>query len=179
MADIITKAELARRLGVTRSTVNGYNNKGQLAMKKRKGVLLVDYDATVKLLASTKDPARAEFAKANTDGETAKRRGPITFSDARTAKEAARARLAQIAVKEKEAQLVNADEVLFALKDLFLDIRNSIRSIPAKATGEIMNIIASGKPDISSKVYSVLRRETDEPLETLSKWKLPNYSTKQ
>lgn len=177
MADLITKAEFARRLGVTRSTVNGYAKKGQLAERKRKGKVLVDYDASMQLMEASKDPARAEFAKTNTS-EPIKSRGPITFSDARTAKETARARLAQISVKEKEGQLVNADEILFDLKDLFLDIRNSVRSIPAKLTGEIMNILASGKPDMATRIQIALRRETDETLENLSKWKLPNSSMK-
>lgn len=177
MPDLITKAELSRRLGVTRQTVNGYAKKGQLAERRHKGKVLVDYDATMKLLEAAKDPARAEFAKTNIS-ESVKSRGPITFADARTAKEAARARLAQISVKEKEGQLVNADEILFDLKDLFLDIRNSIRSIPAKLTGEIMNIIASGKPDMATRIQAALRRETDEALESLSKWKSPTSSVK-
>lgn len=177
MTGLITKAEFARRLGVTKQTVNGYAKKGQLAECKRKGKVFVDYEATMKLMEATKDPARIEFAKTG-GGEPVKSRGPITFADARTAKEAARARLAQISVKEKEGQLVNADEILFDLKDLFLDIRNSVRSIPAKLTGEIMNILASGKPDMAARIQVALRRETDEALESLSKWKPPNSSAK-
>lgn len=175
MANLITKAELARRLGVTKASVNGYAKKGQLAERKHKGKVLIDYESTMKLMEAAKDPARAEFAKT---GAPVEPRGKITFADARTAKEAARARLAQISVKEKEGQLVNADEILFDLKDLFLDIRNSVRAIPAKLTGEIMNILVSGKPDMATRIQSALRRETDETLENLSKWKLPNSSTK-
>ena len=76
-------------------------------------------------------------------------------------------------------KLVDAEEVLFAMKDLHIEIRNGVRAIPAKATGEIMNIIAGGKPDMATQIQSVLRRETDETLENLSKWTLPTYTKKR
>lgn len=102
-----------------------------------------------------------------------------SFASSRAAKEFIKAKMLKNELDVQNGKLVDAEEVLFALKDLHLEIRNGIRAIPAKATGEIMNIISSGKPDMATQIQAVLRRETDETLESLSKWKLPTYAKKR
>lgn len=102
-----------------------------------------------------------------------------SFASSRAAKEFIKAKMLKNELDIQNGKLVDAEEVLFALKDLHLEIRNGIRAIPAKATGEIMNIIASGSPNIATQVQAVLRRETDETLESLSKWTLPTYAKKR
>ena len=102
-----------------------------------------------------------------------------SFASSRAAKEFIKAKMLKNELDIQNGKLVDAEEVLFAMKDLHLEIRNGVRAIPAKATGEIMNIIASGKPDMATQIQSVLRRETDETLESLSKWTLPTYTKKR
>ena len=102
-----------------------------------------------------------------------------SFASSRAAKEFIKAKMLKNELDVQTGKLVDAEEVLFAMKDLHIEIRNGVRAIPAKATGEIMNIIAGGKPDMATQIQSVLRRETDETLENLSKWTLPTYTKKR
>ncbi len=169
--NLITLTELAKRLGVSQPYVQKLKKQGLIAVKAGK----CDYEASMKLIESSKDPARAEFSKSMGRPMQDKKQA-ITFNDARTAKEAARARLAQIEVKEKEGMLVPKDELTFALKDLFLEIRGQILSIPTKAMGELIQIIEKGcnvkiPLDVQSKMSAMLRKEVHDPLEALSKWK--------
>lgn len=78
--------------------------------------------------------------------------------------------------QERMGQLVNKDELLFSLKDLFTEIRSQVLSIPVKATGEIVQVIEKGCKTkiplpVQAKLQEVLKREVRDPLEALSKWK--------
>ena len=78
--------------------------------------------------------------------------------------------------QERMGQLVNKDELLFSLKDLFTEIRSQVLSIPTKATGELIQIIEKGCQikiplSIQTRLQEMLKREVRDPLEALSKWK--------
>src|SRR4030065_540829 len=97
MSNLITLTELAKRLKVTQPYVQKLKKQGLIAVTAGR----CDYEASMKLIESSKDPARAEFSKSLGRPMQDKKQA-ITFNDARTAKEAARPRLAQRGGKEKE-----------------------------------------------------------------------------
>lgn len=165
MPELITQAELARREGVNRMQVTKWKKDGRLVWRKKK----IDYEATKKLLDETADPARAEFAKSGG-------RVKVSFADARTAKEAARARLTQLQVKEKEGQLVDRDALLFSLQDLFANIKSQELSIPAKTVGEIVGVLEKDlnikvPQALQVKLRTIIQGEIRDTLKELSKWK--------
>lgn len=163
-ADFITQAELARREGVSKQQVFKWKKQGRLIQKGK----YVDYKATRKLLDDTETPARSEYSKRNGGGQT-----PLTYKDAQTAKEVARAKLAHIEVREKEGKLVDGEKLKFVLFNLFSGIKTQLRAIPAKCAQEIAHIQISKSENINAQVEQVLRKEIDEALEELSRWKSP------
>src|SRR4030067_2743350 len=107
-SNLITLTELAKRLKVSHQYIQKLKKQGLIAIKAGK----CDYEASMKLIESSKDPARAEFSKSLGRPITDKKQA-ITFNDARTAKEAARGRLAQIEGQEKEGRFLKQDAITF------------------------------------------------------------------
>jgi phage terminase Nu1 subunit (DNA packaging protein) len=70
-------------------------------------------------------------------------------------------------------ELVKADEVEFALKDLFTGIKTQLRSIPTKSAQELAHLKAHPGKNLAVQIQEVLQKEIDETLTELSKWKLP------
>ena len=161
--NLISQSEFARREGVNYSHITRLKQRGLLVIRQGK----VDYAASKKLIDDNADPSSAKFSK---DGDNPH----ITFSEARTAKEAARAKLAQIEVGEKEGALIDAEILRSKLAALFTDIKTRVRAIAPKCAQEIarMKITGTDEREISVAVQKILGKEHDEALLELSIWKL-------
>jgi hypothetical protein len=107
MPELITQAELARRMDVNRKEVTKWKQQGRLVMKGKK----IDLEATKKVLADTADPARVP--QKVTKGRS------VSFTDARTQKEIGRSILIGLEVKEKKGELV-------MLKKYYQNLSNQI-----------------------------------------------------
>lgn len=155
MSDFITQSEFAQREGVSKNAVSKWKKEGRLVFRKGK----VDYEATKKLLSDTADPARAKA-----DG---------SFAYARTVKEAARAKLTQLKVKQVEGELVNAKELQRELMTLFTTIKTRIRAVAPKCAQEIGHLKASNmkNKELLAAVQEILKKEHDDALQELSEWK--------
>ena len=159
MPDLITQAELARRMGVNRKEVTKWKQQARLVWQGKK----IDYEATVKLLAETADPARAPQ-------KVTKGRG-LSFADARTAKEAGRATLISLDVKERKGELVNAQAVLSELIKSNIAVKNRIRSIPSFIHLDISQIYGVTDVKKQREVSALILKYLDEALKELSEWK--------
>ena len=168
---LITQAELARREGVSKKEVRKWKQQGRLVLKGGQ----INYEKTKKLLNDTADPARAEFRKNAGRDEMPMPQIPprktISYVDARTAKEAARARLTQMEVKRQERELVNAGELTHLLIAANTAVKTRIRAIQSTAPLDIERIYGSNDRDKREKIRALLSRLHDEALTELSEWK--------
>lgn len=161
MPDLITQAELARRIGVKPKEVTKWKQQGRLVWKGKK----IDFEATKKVLADTADPARAPQKVTKGKG--------ISFADARTAKEAGRATLISLEVKEKKGELVNAQAVLSELIKSNIAVKNRIRSIPSFIHLDISQIYGVTDVKKQREVSVLILKYLDEALKELSEYGSP------
>jgi len=159
MPDLITQAELARRLGVNRKEVTKWKQQGRLVWKGKK----IDFEATKKVLAETADPARVP--------QVIGKKGKPTFSDARTAKEVGRAILTDLKVKKERGELVNAHEVLSELIKVNIAVKNRMRSISSSIQLDISQIYKNTEVKKQREVSAMVLKRIDEVLKELSEWK--------
>ncbi len=159
MTELISQAEFARRQKWSRPAVTNLKRLGRLVMAKGK----VDYVATLKLLADTADPAHP---KSNGKKKT-------TFSDARTAKETARAGLVVLELKERRGQLIDAAQTERLLADMFTTIKKRIRAIGPKCAQEIFHLKTTkkSKRKLMAAIETILSGQHDDALKELSRWK--------
>lgn len=119
------------------------------------------------------DPARDEFKKNKSDGEAA----PLsmtTFAGAKTVEAVAKAGLRQLELQEKKGKLINADETKRNLQHLFTTIKTRIRAIPNKTAQEVTHMVkAKTGRSLTAAVQEIIRKETDEALIELSRYKVP------
>ena len=162
MPDLITQAELARRMGVNRKEVTKWKKDGRLVMKGK----LVDYDATVKLLAETADPARSSIKKSNT--------GKMSYVDARTNKILIGLAREQLKYQTEKGELVNVQEVLSELTKAHVVVKNRLRSIKSFIQLDISQIYEDTDTEKQLKVSVVVGKYVDEVLKELSEWKPEN-----
>lgn len=173
MADLITKGEFAKRLKTSAAYVSKLAKQGRLVMQDGK----VDYEATVEGLSLHADPARAPFRKDTSNvprGTSLGDRPTASYEQIRTAKEAARTRLTQLQVKEKEGDLVSASEVKHLLTAHITSVKTQLRAIPAKCAQEIAHMRSAdmSSRDRMAEVQRILLSEIDSVLKDLSVWTL-------
>ena len=169
--NLITLTELAKRLKVSQPYVQKLKKQGLIAVKAGK----CDYEASMKLIESSKDPARAEFSKSMGRPMTDKKQG-ITFNDVRTALYATRTKTEQLELKILEGKYVDVEELKFKLQDLFINIRSQFIAMPAKVMGEVVQVTEKGCKtkvplNVQGQISAIIRKEITDNLEALSKWK--------
>ena len=159
MPDLITQAELARRMGVNRKEVTKWKQQDRLVWQGKK----IDYEATVKLLAETADPARSSIKKSSN--------GKMSYVDARTNKILVSLARDQLKYQTEKGELVNVQEVLFELTKAHTVIKNRLRSIKSFVQLDISEIYNDTDIKKRNKVSEVVGKHVDDVLEELSEWK--------
>src|SRR3990172_4230588 len=107
----LTQAEFARQRGVSRQRISQLVSSGVVKLVKGK-VNVLQADAAI---AASRDPTHG--GKRTVDPVPS-----MSLITARTLKEEALASLRRMESEEKKGNLINKDELLFSLKDLFLTI---------------------------------------------------------
>lgn len=81
--------------------------------------------------------------------------------------------LKELARKQKEGLLVDAEEVRRSLAKAFTDVKTRIRSVAPKSAQAIAHLKAEKKVEreLIAEIQKILQREHDEALEELSHWK--------
>ena len=157
MPELISQAEFARRQGCKRPAVTRLKALGRLVMVKGK----VDYKATLKLIADTADPAHPK-----SKGKV------VTFADARTAKERARAGLVVLELKKRKGELIDAAQTERLLAEMFTTIKSRIRAIGPKCAQEIYHLKTTKKTKrkLMAEIEAILSGQHDDALQELSRW---------
>lgn len=159
MPDLIRQTELADRMGVNRKEVTKWKKDGRLVMKGK----LVDYDATVKLLAETSDPARSSIKKSSG--------GKMSYVDARTNKILVGLARDQLKYQTEKEELVNAQAVILELKRAHTIIMNRLRSLSSFIHLDISQIYGVVNAKKQKEVSIIVRKHIDDILKELSEWK--------
>lgn len=158
---LLKPAEFARKMGVSAQSIDNLIKQGIIPLHSGK----VDIEEAKKSINDNSDPARAEFRKGG--------KQDITYQKARQLKEMYRAKLNQIEVQVKEGALVNAEDEIRELANLFVVIKTRIRNIAPKCAQRIAELKIQGKKhfEILAEVQGILKKEHDEALEELANWK--------
>ncbi len=174
---LMSQAEFASYIGSTRSYVTQLKSAGRLAMQDGK----VDVEASIELIAKTKDPAKDGVTKRHEQERGSKGLGTQTsgapvsgsgsrFQDAKARRETANAELVEIELATLRGTLLVADEVKLCVVDGDTIIRNRLESLPdilapqlAAETDEqkirslLMDHIETLLGDLSSSFYTLAR----------------------
>ena len=162
MSNLTTQAEYARQRGISRQRVNQLVSEGVVKLVKG----LVDPLQADAAIAMSRDPTHG--GKRTVDPVPS-----MSLITARTLKEEALASLRRMESEEKKGNLINKDELTFALKDLFLVIRGRLLGLPAKVSGQIIHITQSNStnPAVARvEVEKLLKADIYEPLKEIASW---------
>lgn len=164
MNKMITQAAYARQRGVSPARISHLITKGVIVLIGGK-VNPEQADAAIEKAANP--------AYTKTLGRPAKDRGPNNYAEAAMREKHFKALLAELDLKEREASLVNAEDLRRELAKLFTDVKSRLRAIPSKTAGEVyhMALSAQGEKEGKMAISKKLLAEIDEALGELSKWK--------
>jgi hypothetical protein len=178
----MNQSDFANHIGVNRSHVTQLKNAGRLVMQDGK----VSVDASIKLIADTKDPgkvgvaARHEKDREQKQTASAPAAAPVmdditgkagsAYQQARAMKEKYAAMSAKISYEKEVGTLLLADDARFAVADGDTIIRNRLESLPdilapqlAAETDEqkirslLMDHIESLLGDLSRSFYNLAK----------------------
>lgn len=154
----ITKAELARRLKVSRPSVSKAVKSGRITP---------DEDGLF-------DPIEAELQwVSNTRQNAAAKRKPAAggYAEARGRKESALARMAELRLAQAEGNLIERTSVEFALDDLGATLRGLMENLPDRLApqvfqrqtlAEVHSIISDAGHDVLTELSAALERRARE-----------------
>lgn len=150
--DLISQAELARRLGVSRQYVGRLVKQGKLELVGRK----LDAEASMAVLEGLADPARprktnlaaspparevvAEQSEPADDPEGAiikgEKRAP-TFAEAKTMKEVYLAKMARLKYEEEAGRFLEKSEVERRAQEVGMVVRQNLLSLPSRLMDQL------------------------------------------
>jgi transcriptional regulator with XRE-family HTH domain len=150
--DLISQAEFARRLGVSRQYIGRLVKKGKLELVGRK----LDADASMAVLEGLADPARprktslaasppsreivAEQPEPADDPEGAiikgEKRAP-TFAEAKTMKEVYLAKMARLKYQEEAGRFLEKAEVERRAQNVGMVVRQNLLSLPSRLMDQL------------------------------------------
>jgi len=126
IANLLSKSEFARKIGVHPSHVTRLIQKGKIrATKKGK----IDYDEAIKKIRVNRDPARKTKIKEAREKHDEESGGATGYQRIRIAHEGYRAKLAELEYKKRIGEVVDAKRMGSALFNLHRIIRDSLLNI--------------------------------------------------
>ena len=161
--ELVTQAEFARRLGVSRQYVNRLVRMGKLELEGKK----LDAAKSIAVLERLRDPARKRKADQE---QPVDELGPDleeepdqpTFAEAKTMKEVYLARMARLKYEEEAGKLVPKADVESRAADIGMVVKQNLLSIPSRMMDELA--IESDPREINA----ILERELRQVLEQLA-----------
>jgi len=162
--ELVTQAELARRLDVSRQYVNRLVRMGKLELEGKK----LDVAKSIAVMEQLRDPARKRKSDDQADpDQAAPQSGPEakrqpTFAEAKTMKEVYLARMARLKYEEEAGKLVPKADVESRAADIGMVVKQNLLSIPSRMMDELA--IESDPREINA----ILERELRQVLEQLA-----------
>jgi transcriptional regulator with XRE-family HTH domain len=160
--ELISQAELARRLGVSRQYVNRLVRSGKLELEGKK----IDAAKAVAALRQVRDPARkyktdepADLDQPAPQPEPAAKRQP-TFAEAKTMKEVYLARMARLKYEEEAGKLVPKADVEARAADIGMVVKQNILSIPSRLMDQLAD--ETDPREINAILEAELRRALEQ-----------------
>lgn len=159
----MTQAAYAAQRGVTPARINHLISKGVIVLVNGK----VDPDQ-----ADTAIEAAANPAYSKTPGRPAKDRGPSNYANAAAREKHFKALLAELDLKEREGELVNARKYNDLHILMIVAAKTRLRSIPTTVAGEVAHLGKTLKGRAAMAAISkLLLTAIDSALLELSQWK--------
>ena len=129
MAELVSQAEFARRLGVAKSYITKLKQQGRIVMRDGK----VDVQASLALLRQSRDPARAGAAAEALDDETVS----ASYARAKAVRERYLALKAKAEYEQMMGRLVPTDEVRAAGREMGAILRAELEALPDRLAAEL------------------------------------------
>lgn len=165
MTNNISQAAYAKQRGVTPARINHLISKGVIILVNGK----VDPDQADAAIEAAANPAYSK-----TLGRPAKDRGPSNYADAAAREKHFKALLAELDFKEREGELVDANDLRHELATVFTVVKTSLRSIPAKVAQGAYHLSrnATAEREGVASIFKLMLTEIDVVLTELSKYKV-------
>jgi len=157
---LVTKAEAARQLGITRQAINRAIDEGRVKTKvSAAGREMIELDGLRERYAAT---TQQKVGGADISGISPRKAGGSIpdYNESRARTEHLKAELLELERAEKEGALISADEVEAKWVELVTIARTKLMGLPTKAKQRM--------PDLSTDDTSVLEDIVRECLEDLS-----------
>jgi hypothetical protein len=131
MAELVSQAEFARRIGVSRQRVGALVRKGLLSLTKGKKL---DYARALEALRKADDPAQDKARVLDPDraGVAKSPAGTPSYGDAKTMREIYMARMAKLKYEEAKKSLVPARQVDDDAFEQARIVRDAMLAIPSR-----------------------------------------------
>lgn len=163
----LRQAALARELGVSRQAINDLVKRGVISVDRDN---LIDVElARVAIINRVRPSGKTSDAVVNPPAPPAATAAPAdqdvavtSFHVARTLRETAEARLAQIALAEKRREVIQTAAVRTVLDNAFVVTREAILNIPARIAAQLAAETDAGA------IQSILHAELHRALTTLA-----------
>ena len=165
--ELVSQAELARRLGVSRQYVNRLVRSGKLELEGKK----IDVAKAVAALRQVRDPARKYKTDEPADldqfpQEDSSEAGPqLTFAEAKTMKEVYLARMARLKYEEEAGKLVPKADVEARAADIGMVVKQNLLSIPSRLMDQLAD--ETDPREINAILEAELRRVLEQLAEEL------------
>lgn len=132
---IATQSEFAAILGKDKSYVTRLKKSGRLVLVQTEAGERVDVEASQAKISASADPGRAQNEKSGS-GNTSTY--SVTYNDARTRNELAKAQTAELELAVKLGKLVDADEARLFAADLAASFRGALEIMPDRLAPELV-----------------------------------------
>ena len=133
--ELITQAELGKRLGITKQAVGDLKSHGKIVMRTRQGKQLVAYNATLAKLEDTLHPSYSRKALKAVNGGDEPEEEPaehISLGEAQRRKAVAAAALAELELAEKMGSLVDRAAVEKRVFEMARQTRDALLNFPTR-----------------------------------------------
>lgn len=169
---LITQAEYARQKGVSPARISHLVSKGVIKLVDG----FVDPTAADAAIAAAAHPGYAKVL-----GRPTKDNTPGSYAEAATAEKHFKALLAELDLRERQGELVNAADMQHELARLFVNLKTRLRSIPSKSAQTIAHIKMSGLSgrELMGKIQTLMLCDIDEALLEIANWNLKKKEGKE
>jgi transcriptional regulator with XRE-family HTH domain len=159
--ELISQAELARRLGVSRQYVNKLVRGGTLPLTGKK----LDAASSIAILEQMANPGRPTKATMPSLGTSSQPNKGPTLAEAKTMKEVYLARMARLKYEEEAGKLVPKADVESRAADIGRVVKQNILSIPSRLMDQLAD--ETDPREINAILEAELRRVLEQLAEEL------------
>lgn len=166
---LISQSEYARQKGVSRQRINNLVSSGIINLVNGK----VDPLQADGAIMGQSDPARDDYRKMKGRPVDAGTGAGSPYRQAATAEKYWKAKLAELEVKVREGELVNAAEYDRLHAEMVVAAKTRLRAIPVQVAQELFHMATTAQSEREGRaeIFKKLLAEIDNALLELSQWK--------